>query len=119
LTFIPSEDEDKQRWNLLSPVAPRWHRTVGALFLLTFVLVWLEAVGCFVFFLTLSRRGSPVPTPEFAASVVNHGQVFYIAVWQKQLYDLLLTAMKIGIPGIMLTGLFLHHLVGVKIFTGR
>jgi hypothetical protein len=76
-------------------------------------------VRCFVFFLTLSRGGSPVPTPEFAASVVNHGQVFYIAVWQKQLYDLLLTAMKIGIPGIMLTGLFLHHLVGVKIFTGR
>jgi hypothetical protein len=98
---------------------PGWHRTARNLFTVAFVLVWLEAVGCFVFFLILSRRGSPVAAPELAASVVNHGQVFYVAVWQKRLYHLLLTAMWVGIPGIMLTGLFLHHLVGVKIFTSR
>ena len=49
-----------------------------------------------------------------ARNAAGDGQVFYVAVWQKQLYDLLLTAMKIGIPGIMLSGLFLHHRVGVN-----
>jgi hypothetical protein len=31
-------------------------------------------------------------------------------------YELLLTMMKVGIPGTMITRLFLHYLVGVKIF---
>ena len=90
-----------------------------ALYQVMFILVWLEGVGCFVYFQVLARAGSPVATHELAASVVNHGHVFYVAASQKRLYELLLRMMKIGIPGIMLTGLFLHHLVGVKIFTNR
>ena len=92
-----------------------WHRIVRALYVVMFVVVWLEAVGCFVYFQILARRGSQVATRELTASVVNHGHVFYVAVRQKQLYERLLSMMKIGIPGTMLTGLFLHYLVGVKI----
>jgi hypothetical protein len=51
--------------------------------------------------------------------VVNHGNVFYVAAWQKHLYDLMLTTMFFAIPGIMLSGFILHYVVGVKIFTGR
>ena len=98
---------------------PRWHRTVRTAYTVAFVLVWIEAVGCFMFFLLLARGGSPVATPALTASIVNHGRVFYVAAWQKQLYDLLLTAMFIGIPSIMLGGLILHHLVGVRIFSAR
>jgi hypothetical protein len=76
-------------------------------------------VGCFIYFQILAREGSPVATRELAASVVNHGHVFYVAVQQKQLYELLLTMMKIGIPGKMLTRLFLHYLVDVKIFANQ
>jgi hypothetical protein len=101
------------------PMEPSWHGTVRTLYVVAFVLVWLESLGCFVFFLFLSRGGSPVATPELASGIVNHGQVFYVAAWKKQLYDVLLTVMMVGIPATMLTGLFLHHLVGVKIFTNR
>jgi hypothetical protein len=40
-------------------------------------------------------------------------------VWHKELYDVMLMVMMIGIPTIMLTGLVLHYLVGVRIFTAR
>jgi hypothetical protein len=98
---------------------PGWHRTVRALYVVTFIVVWLEAVGCFVYFQILARGGSPVATSELAASVVNHGHAFYVAVRQKQLYELLLTMMKIRIPGTIITGLLLHYLIGVKIVANR
>jgi hypothetical protein len=98
---------------------PSWHRTVRTLFIVAFFLVWLESVGCFVCFMILSSGASPVATPELTASVVNHSQVFYVAEWQKHLYDVLLKMMQIGIPGIMITAFVLHYGVGVKIFTNR
>ena len=101
------------------PTEPRWHRTARVLFTVAFFAVWFEAVGCFLFFAHLARGGSPVPTPELTAPIVNHSHVFYVAASQKRLYDALLTTMGVGIPGIMVTGLVLHHLVGVKIFNRR
>lgn len=98
---------------------PRWHRTVRVLYTVAFFVVWLEAVGCFVYFMNLSKGASPIPTPELAAGIVNHGHVFYVAVWQKCIYDLLLTMMGVGIPAIMVIGPLLHHVVGVKIFNRR
>ena len=98
---------------------PRWHRTVRVLFTIAFYLVWLEGAGCFAYFMSLANAGSPVPTPQLAAGIVSHGHTFYVAVGQKRIYDLLLTLMKFGIPAIMLTGLLLHHAVGVKIFNRR
>ena len=86
--------------------------------MIAFLLVWLEAASCFGYFQMLLRKGSPVATPEIAAAIVNHSRIFYVTVGQKQLYDLLLRAM-IGIPGIMLTGVILHFVVGVKIFQRR
>jgi len=76
-------------------------------------------MACFVCFVVLARGGSPVATPELTATVVDHGHVFYVSVWQKQLYDVLLTLMMIGIRRIMITGLVLHHVVGVRMFTDR
>ena len=104
------------RVGILVPSEPRWHRIVRALYLVMFVLVWFEAVGCFVYFMILSRAGSPVATNELAAGIVNHGHVFYVATRQKRFYEMLLTTMQFGIPGIMATGLFLHHVVRVRIF---
>ena len=98
---------------------PLWHRRVRITFMIAFLLVWLEAVACFGYFRMLLRKGSPVATPEIAAAIVNHSRIFYVTVGQKQLYDLLLRAMMIGIPGIMLTGVILHFVVGVKIFQRR
>jgi hypothetical protein len=92
---------------------------VRTLFVIAFVLVWLEGVGCFVCFSILTRVASPVATPEFSATVIDHTNVFYVAAWQKQLYELMLTTMRFAIPGIMLTGFLLHYLVGVTIFTSR
>jgi len=102
--------------NLFGALEPQWHHTVRTLYVGAFVLVWLEALGSFLFFLILTRSASPVPTPHLVASVVNHGNVFYVASWQKHLYDLMLTTMFFAIPGIMLTGFILPYVVGFKIF---
>lgn len=101
------------------PSEPRWHRSARAAFTVLFFLVWLEAVSCFVFFMILSKNGSPIPTRELSESVFNHGHAFYVAASQKVLYDLLLTTMKFAIPGTMLAGFLLHYVVGVKIFSNR
>ena len=98
---------------------PRWHRKVRVLFTIAFFLVWFEGAGCFLYFMRLANAGSPVPTPELAAGIVSHGRTFYVAAGQKRIYDLLLTTMAVGIPAIMLSGLLLHHVVGVKIFHRR
>ncbi|MDR3748219.1 MAG: hypothetical protein P4M04_08735 [Acidobacteriota bacterium] len=76
-------------------------------------------MGCFAYFVILARGASPVATPELGAGIVNHSHVFYVAIRQKHVYDLSLQTMRIGIPGIMLTGFILHYLVGVKIFHNR
>ena len=96
-----------QSLNLFGALEPQWHRTVRTLYVGAFVLVWLEALGSFLFFLILTRSASPVPTPHLVASVANHGNVFYVASLQKHLYDLMLTTMFFAIPGIMLTGFIL------------
>jgi hypothetical protein len=101
---------------MLTPGEPRWHGGVRIAFMIAFFLVWLEAMSCFACFQMLLHKGSQVATPELAAAIVNHSRVFYVTVGQKQLYDLLLTTMMISIPGIMLTGLVLHFVVGVRIF---
>jgi hypothetical protein len=98
---------------------PRWHRITRAVYIAMFILIWIEAVGCFGCFQILARGASPVATPELAAPVVNHGHVFYVAVWQKRIYDILLRTMMIGIPGIMASGFILHYGIGVKIFDNR
>jgi hypothetical protein len=102
-----------------TPGEPRWHRLVRGLCFVMFIVVWLEAAGCFVYFMILAREGSPVAMGDLAAGIVNHGHVFYVAASQKKFYELLLTVMLIGIPSTMLTGFLLHHLVGVKIFRNR
>lgn len=89
------------------------------MFTAAFVIVWLEAVSCFGFFMILSRDASPVATSAAPAAIINHGHALYVAVWRKRLYDALLTAMMIGIPSIMAAGWILHYGVGVKIFDGR
>ena len=76
--------------------------------MLAFFLVGLEAMSCFAYFQMLLRKSSPVATPEHAAAIVNRSRLIYVTVGQKELYDLLLTAMMISIPGIMLTGVILH-----------
>ncbi len=98
---------------------PRWHRTVRILYTVAFFLVWLEGVGCFLYFRSLANAGSPVATPELAAGIVSHGHTFYVAASQKRIYDLLLTTMGAGIPAIMLSGFVLHYVVGVRIFNRR
>jgi hypothetical protein len=99
--------------------APRWHRIARAVWMGMFILIFFEAVVCFVYFLILARGASPVPTSELTPSIVDHSHGFFVGLWQKRIYELLVATMLIGIGGIMLSGLLLHHLVGVKIFANR
>ena len=89
------------------------------LFVIAFVLVWLEGVGCFVCFSILTNSGIARCYTRVLGNCDRSQQCLLRRRRQKQLYDLMLTTMKFAIPGIMLSGFLLHHLVGIKIFESR
>ena len=62
------------------------------------------------------RNGSPTPTATKTEPLRNHGTVVYIPKSDKALIDFLDNVMAIGIPSVILGGLFLNFVVGVKIF---
>jgi hypothetical protein len=95
---------------------PRWKRVARAIYTVLFFLVWAESITCFLYFMRVFRRGSPWPTAARPDGLSNHGQVMYISHSQKVTTDLLLTAMLVGIPSMMVLGLVLHHVVGVRLF---
>lgn len=98
------------------PTEPKWHRVARATFGLLFILVWLEFVAFFYYSGVAFRHGSPIPTPTQTEPVTNRGKTVYITHDQKILYDKLELFSTIGIPSIILVGLPLHFLVGVKLF---
>jgi hypothetical protein len=84
-------------WEVLtSPTEPRWHGRARTLFKVAFVLVWVEAVACFLCFRSLIKGSSPVATPELTARLVDHSHVYFVATSQKHFFDLLLTVMNNG-----------------------
>ncbi len=98
------------------PTDPRWHRVVRGTYGLLFLLVWLGFVAFFYYSGAAFRDGSPVPTPTQTEAVTEHGKTVYITRDQKTFSDRLELFAFVGIPSVIVGGLLLHFLVGVKLY---
>jgi hypothetical protein len=95
---------------------PAWHRVVRGTYSTLFFVVWLEFVGFFYYSGAAFRDDSSGPTPTRPDAVTEHGKTVYVTHAQKVLSDKLELFAFIGIPSVIVGGLVLHFLVGVKLY---
>jgi hypothetical protein len=95
---------------------PPWHRVIRGTYSTLFFFVWIGFVGFFYYSGAAFRDGSPVPTPTRPDAVTEHGRTVYVTHAQKVLSDKLELFAFIGIPSVIVGGLVLHFLVGVKLY---
>jgi hypothetical protein len=101
----------------LEPNDPTWKRVVRGIYVVAFVLIWLEGMAFFYVHERYVREGSPRPTPTQTESVNEHGTLVYLTHDEMQINNILSTVMMIGIPAIMLSGFLLHFIAGVRMFS--
>lgn len=93
-----------------------WKRTIRAVFMIAFLLVWADGVACFYLSARAFESGSPTVTTDKTEPVIINGKVAYVTASEKQPIDALLTVMMFGIPAVMVLAVFLHFALGVKLF---
>ena len=96
---------------------PRWHRAAKSAYGALFFIVWLGFVGYFYYSGTTFRDGSPVLTAAQNEPITDHGKTVYITHDQKALRDKLELFGFVGISSVLVCGLLLHFLAGVKVFS--
>jgi hypothetical protein len=101
------------------PTGPRWQRVARTIYSIAFFLVWLEFLAFFYYSGKTFRDGSPVPTQTQTEPMTEHGKTVYVRRDQKAISDELERLGFIGIPTVLVSGLLLHFVVGVKIFENR
>ncbi len=94
----------------------RWKRVVRGVYTVTFMLLWVGGVAFFYFFGTSFRNGSPVPTASQSEPLTDHGKTVFTTRAEKQRIDRLQAVSWGGIPLVLLSGVILHFIVGVKLF---
>ncbi len=100
----------------IQPTEPGWHKAVRSAYSVLFFIICLGFMGFFYYSGSTFRSGSPVPTPAQMEPVTDHGKTVYITHDQKIVRDRLGLFGFVGIPSAILGGLFLHFVVGVKLF---
>jgi hypothetical protein len=80
------------------------------------MLVWACGVASFYFFGTAYKNGSPEPTATQTEPLENHGETAYVTLVEKQRLYILQVASWVGFPVVLIAGLALHFLAGVKLF---
>ena len=98
------------------PVEVVWKRRVRVVYGAVFVLLWITGVASFYFFGTAYRDGSPVPTMTKTEPLVEGGKTVYVSRTEKQRINTLQVAAEVGFPVVILSGLALHFLLGIRIF---
>jgi len=81
-----------------------------------FFAVWLGFLAFFYYSGTAFREGSPIATAAQPDTLTEHRKTVYITHSQKMLNDKLELFGFIGIPSIMVGGLLIHFLAGVKLY---
>jgi hypothetical protein len=98
---------------------PQWHRVVRGAYTLAFLAVWIGFIAFFYYSGAVHRDGSPVPTPTQTEPVTEHGKTVYLRHDQKVLREKLQLFAFIGMPSVIVTGPFLHFVLGVKLYANR
>jgi len=81
-----------------------------------FFAVWLGFLAFFYYSGTSFRDGSPTATTSQPDAVTEHGKTVYITHGQYVLNTKLKLFASIGIPSILVGGLLIHFLAGVKLY---
>jgi hypothetical protein len=99
-----------------TPSEGYWKRTIRAVFMIAFFLVWADLLAAFYFSERAFQNGSPVATAEKTEPIVINRRVGYVTQSEKQPIDLLLTVAAFGIPAAFVCAVLLHFALGVKLF---
>lgn len=100
----------------LQPIEAWWKRIARVLCLGLFLANWLTGQAFFYYFGIYFQDGSPVPTATQTEILQNHGTQVYITVAEKAWLDLLGLSMLPGIPLTIGLVLFMHFVLGVRVF---
>lgn len=95
---------------------PRWKKMTRGIYTGAFLLVWTLGVASFFFFGKAFRHGSPMPTATQSEPLTDHGNTVFISHAEKQRIDHFQLASWVGVPLVLVGGVILHFVVGVKLF---
>ncbi|HTA29514.1 MAG TPA: hypothetical protein VK731_03475 [Candidatus Cybelea sp.] len=101
------------------PAQRSWKQILAAVYGIYFLIVWLLGLSFFWRFNLAFSHGSPKPTATQTEKLINHSHTVYITPDEKRMVHLLELSMMCGIPSAMALGVFLHFIVGVKIFDNK
>jgi hypothetical protein len=96
------------------PQEPFWKRAVRTAYGVAYHLLWLDAAAFLYFSGVAFRDGSPTPTSTQTDMLIISGR--YVQHGLKVLIDYLLVVYLIGLMSLLVSGLILHFLLGVKLF---
>lgn len=96
-------------------VEARWKKMARGTYFCAFMLVWIAGVLSFYAFGAAFKNGSPIPTATQTQPLQNHGETVYVTPAEKQRIDQLQAASWLFIP-VVLFGLVLHFIMGVKLY---
>lgn len=96
-------------------VEARWKKMARGTYFCAFMLAWIAGVLSFYVFGMSFKNGSPVPTATQTQPLQNHGKTVYVTAAEKQRIDQLQMASWLFLP-VILFGLVLHFIVGVKLY---
>src|SRR5687768_13063630 len=99
----------------MTPI-PLWKRVVSVLFCICFVLVFIDGVAAFVYFMSLWERGSLQATAELTARITSHGSSRWVKPQEAHLYHTLLKTMLVGIPSVFVAAFVLQFGLKVPLF---
>ena len=93
-----------------------WKKVVRVAHTTVFFLIWIIGVSSFYFYGVAFKAGSPTPTATRTEPLTDHGKTVYITPAEQKRIHLTGWVSGVGIGVVVLSGLFLHFVMGVKIF---
>jgi hypothetical protein len=100
-------------------IEARWKNVVRRSYTVAFFAVWLSFLAFFYLFGVSFKNGSPVATVSQSEALQDHGKTAYITREEKRRIDTLQLVSMIGMPSVILGGLLLHFVVGIKLIDPR
>jgi hypothetical protein len=100
------------------PQAPEanWRRVTKATYAVVFIVLWVCWAASFYFVGMAFRNGSPEPTTTQTEPLEEHSRTVYITPIEKQRVDALQLVLWIGAPLVLIIGVILHFVAGVRLF---
>jgi len=95
---------------------PGWMRFVRGAYLTAAPLVVLEAIAAFAVNIDVKQNATPVRTASHIVLLNDHGRHYWLTPGQWEMFHGLMQPLGYTVPAIVLGGLFLSHVLNVKLF---